>query len=106
MLNLQTTARRLRYAIDLNTNCACANLSAEYLYRLKVNHRRLRPVNNQLSTWACILVIGISKLLKRHYKSQAQGPSLFSNAASIDLWNELDDSTVSVDNVAAFKRKL
>src|SRR6218665_1715647 len=23
-----------------------------------------------------------------------------------DLWNELDDSTVSVDNVTAFKRKL
>ena len=24
----------------------------------------------------------------------------------VDLWNELDDSTVSVDNVTVFKRKL
>ena len=27
-------------------------------------------------------------------------------SARVDLWNELDDSTVSVDNVTAFKRKL
>ena len=27
-------------------------------------------------------------------------------ARVVDLWNELDDSTVSVDNVTAFKRKL
>ena len=28
------------------------------------------------------------------------------SARAIGLWNELDDSTVSVDNVRAFKRKL
>src|SRR6218665_3970802 len=30
----------------------------------------------------------------------------FFSARVVDLWNELDDSTVSVDNVTAFKRKL
>ena len=30
----------------------------------------------------------------------------FVSARVVDLWNELDDSTVSVDNVTAFKRKL
>ena len=30
----------------------------------------------------------------------------FFNARVVDLWNALDDSTVSVDNVTAFKRKL
>src|SRR6218665_3204327 len=30
----------------------------------------------------------------------------FFSARVVDLWNELDDSTVSVDNVPAFKRKL
>ena len=30
----------------------------------------------------------------------------FFSAGVVDLWNELDDSTVSVDNVTAFKRKL
>src|SRR6218665_141154 len=29
-----------------------------------------------------------------------------SSARVVDLWNALDDSTVSVDNVKAFKRKL
>ena len=30
----------------------------------------------------------------------------FFSARVVDLWNWLDDSTVSVDNVAAFKKKL
>src|SRR6218665_3042932 len=30
----------------------------------------------------------------------------FFSARVVDLWNELDDSTVSVDNVTVFKRKL
>ena len=30
----------------------------------------------------------------------------FFSARAVDLWSELDDSTVSVDNVTAFKRKL
>src|SRR6218665_1099606 len=30
----------------------------------------------------------------------------FFSARVVDLWNELDDSTVSVDNVTAFKKKL
>src|SRR6218665_1671572 len=30
----------------------------------------------------------------------------FFSARVVDLWDELDDSTVSVDNVTAFKRKL
>ena len=30
----------------------------------------------------------------------------FFSAGVVDLWNALDDSTVSVDNVTAFKRKL
>src|SRR6218665_1051626 len=30
----------------------------------------------------------------------------FFSARVVDLWNELDDSTISVDNVTAFKRKL
>src|SRR6218665_3025957 len=30
----------------------------------------------------------------------------FFSARVVDLWNALDDSTVSVDNVTAFKRKL
>jgi len=33
------------------------------------------------------------------------GQKLFS-ARAVDLWNELDDSTVSLDNVTAFKNKL
>jgi len=28
------------------------------------------------------------------------------SASVVDLWNELDDSTVSVDNVTAFNRML
>ena len=32
------------------------------------------------------------------------GQNVFS-ARFVDLWNELDDSTASVDNVTAFKRK-
>ena len=30
----------------------------------------------------------------------------FFSARVVDLWNALDDSTVSADNVTAFKRKL
>ena len=30
----------------------------------------------------------------------------FFSARVVDLWNELDDSNVSVDNVTAFKRML
>jgi len=30
----------------------------------------------------------------------------FCSARVVDLWNALDDSTVSVDNATAFKRKL
>ena len=30
----------------------------------------------------------------------------FFNARVVDLWNELDDSTVSADNVTDFNRKL
>ena len=28
------------------------------------------------------------------------------SARVVDFWNELDDSTISLDNVTAFKRKL
>ena len=31
---------------------------------------------------------------------------IFFGARVLDLWNELDESTVSVDNVTAFKREL
>jgi len=30
----------------------------------------------------------------------------FFSARVVDLWNELDDSTVSADSVTAFKRKV
>jgi len=43
------------------------------------------------------------KLLKKRKGTLGQK---FFNARVVDLWNELDDSTVSVDNVADFKRKI
>ena len=39
-------------------------------------------------------------------KSKGTLGHTFFSARVVDLWNELDDSTVSVDNVKAFKRKL
>ena len=38
-------------------------------------------------------------------RGSATGPK-FLNVRVVDLWNELDESTVSVDNITAFKRKL
>src|SRR6218665_3301523 len=43
------------------------------------------------------------KLFKK--RKGTLGQNIFS-ARVVDFWNELDDSTVSVDNVTAFKRKL
>ena len=43
------------------------------------------------------------KLFKK--RKGTLGPKFFS-ARVVDLWNALDDSTVSVDNVTAFKRKV
>src|SRR6218665_693724 len=47
--------------------------------------------------------VHIYKLFKKRKGTLGQK---FFSASVVDLWNELDDSTVSVDNVTAFKRKL
>ena len=44
------------------------------------------------------------KLFKK--RKGTLGQKFCSARVVYDLWNELDDSTVSVDNVTAFKRKL
>ena len=45
----------------------------------------------------------IYKLFKK--RKETLGQKFFSGRV-VDLWNELDDSTVSLDNFTAFKRKL
>ena len=61
--------------------------------------------------WERFFELASSKVTQRNrYKlfrkrKGAVGQKFFS-ARVVDLWNELDDSTVSVDNVTVFERKL
>src|SRR6218665_904780 len=61
--------------------------------------------------WGRFFELAPSKVTRGHrYKlfkkrKGTLGHKCFS-ARYVDLWNELDDSTVSVDNVTAFKKKL
>ena len=61
--------------------------------------------------WPCSMSLAVlkevvsswSELFKKRKGTLGQK---FFSARVVDLWNELDDSTVSVDNVTVFKRKL
>ena len=61
--------------------------------------------------WERFFELAPSKVTRKHRctlfkkKKGTLGQTFFS-ARVVDLWNELDDSTFSVDNVTAFKRKL
>src|SRR6218665_1639799 len=65
----------------------------------------------ELIQWERFFELAPSKVTRGHrYKlfkkrKGTLGQKFFS-ARVVDLWNELEDSTVSVDNVTAFKRKL
>src|SRR6218665_3398749 len=61
--------------------------------------------------WERFFELAPSKVTRVHrYKSFKKRKGTlwqkFFSARVVDLWNALDDTTVSVDNVAAFKRKL
>ena len=59
--------------------------------------------------WERFLKLAPSKVTRStdtNYKERNIRAEIFLSARVVDLWNELDDSTVSVDNVTAFKRKL
>jgi len=61
--------------------------------------------------WERFFELAPSKVTWRHRgklfkKSKGTLGHKFFSARVVDLWNELDESTVSVDNVTAFKREL
>src|SRR6218665_3258811 len=74
-------------------------------------YKIIRPTGKESIQWERLFELAPSKVTRGHrYKlfkkrKGTLGQKFFSTRV-VDLWNELDDSTVSVDNVTAFKRKL
>ena len=59
--------------------------------------------------WERFFELAPSKVTRGHKLFKKRKGTLgqkFFSARVVDFWNVLDDSTVSVDNITAFKRKL